>query len=424
MDKIQSLKGMIDLIANRSDPDDFAESIFRTEDALKNIFVNFGYSEIRTPTLEDADLFKRSVGDSSDIVNKELYSFLDKNEKNITLRPENTAGVIRSVIEKKIDVNTHKFWYLGPMWRYERPQKGRYRQFNQAGIEIIGYPEGVAELEIISMICSINNALNIKNSVIKINHLGNQGTKTNYCNALLEYLKPFSSQLDHLDQSRLEKNPLRILDSQNQNTQKILKDAPTIKDFLSDESLKMLQILKDTFSKDCKIEIDYGLVRGLDYYTGLVFEATSDELGAQDAYLGGGRYDNLVQESNPKLSGFGISFGFDRIFLILEELNLFPNLLDSSKSFLFLNFGNDKISNFINSINKLREDGIVCEIYPSDIKIKKQLDYANKKGIDFVVIIGEDELKKDIFKVKDMSKGDESTYSQINSLVEKIKEIS
>ena len=166
MDKIQSLKGMIDLIANRSDPDDFAESIFRTEDALKNIFLNFGYSEIRTPTLEDADLFKRSVGDSSDIVNKELYSFFDKNEKNITLRPENTAGVIRSVIEKKIDANTHKFWYLGPMWRYERPQKGRYRQFNQAGIEIIGHPEGVAELEIISMICSINNALNIKNSVI------------------------------------------------------------------------------------------------------------------------------------------------------------------------------------------------------------------------------------------------------------------
>ena len=153
---------MIDLIANRSDPDDFAESIFRTEDALKNIFVNFGYSEIRTPTLEDADLFKRSVGDSSDIVNKELYSFLDKNEKSITLRPEGTASVIRSVIEKKIDGNTHKFWYLGPMWRYERPQKGRYRQFNQAGVEILGYPEGVAELEIISLILSINSSSDIK----------------------------------------------------------------------------------------------------------------------------------------------------------------------------------------------------------------------------------------------------------------------
>ena len=158
MDKIQSLKGMIDLIGNKSDSKDFAESIFTTEEVLKNIFTNYGYSEIRTPALEDADLFKRSVGDSSDIVNKELYSFLDKNEKSITLRPEGTASVIRSVIEKKIDGNTHKFWYLGPMWRYERPQKGRYRQFNQAGVEILGYPEGVAELEIISLILSINTA--------------------------------------------------------------------------------------------------------------------------------------------------------------------------------------------------------------------------------------------------------------------------
>ena len=414
MDKIQSLKGMIDLIANRSDPDDFAESIFRTEDALKNIFLNFGYSEIRTPILEDADLFKRSVGDSSDIVNKELYSFLDKNEKNITLRPENTAGVIRSVIEKKIDVNTHKFWYLGPMWRYERPQKGRYRQFNQAGIEIIGYPEGVAELEIISMICSINNALNIKNSVIKINHLGNKGTKTNYCDALLDYLKPFSSQLDQLDQSRLEKNPLRILDSQNQNTQKILEEAPTIKDFLSDESLKMLQMLKDTFSKDCKIEIDYGLVRGLDYYTGLVFEAISDELGAQDAYLGGGRYDSLSEQLGGKdLPCIGMAIGIERLALlsniVIEDKTLISFIILSS------NFEEKayKIAHDLRSINP----EIIIDVQLAEGSLKSKLRKASKNNAKFAIIIGEEEIETNTIIIKPLiEKNSEQTVMDINEI--------
>ena len=421
MDKIQSLKGMIDLIANRSDPEDFAESIFRTEDALKNIFINFGYSEIRTPALEDADLFKRSVGDSSDIVNKELYSFLDKNEKKITLRPENTASVIRSVIEKKIDGNTHKFWYLGPMWRYERPQKGRYRQFNQAGIEIIGYPDGVAELEIISMICSINNALNIKKSVIKINHLGNKITKAKYCNALLEYLKPFSSQLDELDQKRLEKNPLRVLESQNQNTQKILKDAPIIKDFLSDESIKMLKILKNTFSKDCKIEIDYSLVRGLDYYTGLVFEAISDELGAQDAYLGGGRYDNLSEQLGGKnLPCIGMAIGIERLSLLsnvdVEDKTLISFIILSS------NFEEKayKIAHNLRTINSK----IVVDVQLSEGSLKSKLRKASKSNAKFAIIMGEEEIQTNSIIIKPLiEKNSEQTVMDINEISSFFKDI-
>ena len=421
MDKIQSLKGMIDLIANRSDPEDFAESIFRTEDALKNIFINFGYSEIRTPALEDADLFKRSVGDSSDIVNKELYSFLDKNEKKITLRPENTASVIRSVIEKKIDGNTHKFWYLGPMWRYERPQKGRYRQFNQAGIEIIGYPEGVAELEIISMICSINNALNIKKSVIKINHLGNKITKAKYCNALLEYLKPFSSQLDELDQKRLEKNPLRVLESQNQNTQKILKDAPIIKDFLSDESIKMLKMLKNTFSKDCKIEIDYSLVRGLDYYTGLVFEAISDELGAQDAYLGGGRYDNLSEQLGGKnLPCIGMAIGIERLSLLsnvdVEDKTLISFIILSS------NFEEKayKIAHNLRTINSK----IVLDVQLSEGSLKSKLRKASKSNAKFAIIMGEEEIQTNSIIIKPLiEKNSEQTVMDINEISSFFKDI-
>ena len=421
MDKIQSLKGMIDLIANRSDPEDFAESIFRTENALKNIFINFGYSEIRTPALEDADLFKRSVGDSSDIVNKELYSFLDKNEKKITLRPENTASVIRSVIEKKIDGNTHKFWYLGPMWRYERPQKGRYRQFNQAGIEIIGYPEGVAELEIISMICSINNALNIKKSVIKINHLGNKITKAKYCNALLEYLKPFSSQLDELDQKRLEKNPLRVLESQNQNTQKILKDAPIIKDFLSDESIKMLKMLKNTFSKDCKIEIDYSLVRGLDYYTGLVFEAISDELGAQDAYLGGGRYDNLSEQLGGKnLPCIGMAIGIERLSLLsnvdVEDKTLISFIILSS------NFEEKayKIAHNLRTINSK----IVVDVQLSEGSLKSKLRKASKSNAKFAIIMGEEEIQTNSIIIKPLiEKNSEQTVMDINEISSFFKDI-
>ena len=421
MDKIQSLKGMIDLIANRSDPEDFAESIFRTENALKNIFINFGYSEIRTPALEDADLFKRSVGDSSDIVNKELYSFLDKNEKKITLRPENTASVIRSVIEKKIDGNTHKFWYLGPMWRYERPQKGRYRQFNQAGIEIIGYPDGVAELEIISMICSINNALNIKKSVIKINHLGNKITKAKYCNALLEYLKPFSSQLDELDQKRLEKNPLRVLESQNQNTQMILKDAPIIKDFLSDESIKMLKILKNTFSKDCKIEIDYSLVRGLDYYTGLVFEAISDELGAQDAYLGGGRYDNLSEQLGGKnLPCIGMAIGIERLSLLsnvdVEDKTLISFIILSS------NFEEKayKIAHNLRTINSK----IVLDVQLSEGSLKSKLRKASKSNAKFAIIMGEEEIKTNSIIIKPLiEKNSEQKVMDINEISSFFKDI-
>jgi len=421
LDKIQSLKGMIDLIGNKYLPDDFAQSIFRTEEALKNIFKNYGYSEIRTPALEDLNLFKRSVGDSSDIVNKELYSFLDKNEKIITLRPEGTASVIRSVIEKKIDGNAHKLWYMGPMWRYERPQKGRYRQFNQAGIEILGYPEGTAELEVISMICSINNALNIKGPLIKINHLGNKNTKAKYCKALLEYLEPYLSQLNELDQIRLEKNPLRVLDSQNQNTKEILKNAPMMKDFISKESIKMLEMLEDTFSKDCKIKIDYKLVRGLDYYTGLVFEAVSDELGAQDSYLGGGRYDNLSEQLGGKhLPSIGMAIGIERLAL-LSNINPEDKALIS---FIILssNFEEKayKIAHYLRTINP----EIIVDVQLSQGSLKSKLRRASKNNAKYAIIMGDEEIeaKKIILKPL-IEKNSEQTIMSIEEISGFVKNI-
>ena len=313
MDKINSLTGMPDLIGQKSNESNSSNKIFETEIALIKIFESYSLNEIRTPALENESLFNRSVGDSSDIVNKELYTFLDKNKKKISLRPEGTAGVARSIIEKKLDNETHRFWYLGPMWRYERPQKGRYRQFYQAGIELLGYSEGLAELEMISMILSINDALGIKNSKIKINHLGNKDAKDQFCEALKNYLEPFSSKLEKLDLDRLNKNPLRVLDSKSEQTKDILKDAPKMNEFVSKESLDLLNLIKNSFSEH-NIEIDYSLVRGLDYYTGFIFEAISDDLGAQDSYLGGGRYDNLFSDlGGKKLPAIGMAIGIERL---------------------------------------------------------------------------------------------------------------
>ena len=425
MEKIQSLTGMMDLIenkANKANKADTANGIFYTEHILKDIFETYSISEIRTPALEDSSLFKRSVGDTSDIVNKELYTFMDKNDKSITLRPEGTASVIRSIIEKKIDNESNKFWYLGPMWRYERPQKGRYRQFSQAGVEILGYSEGIAELEIVSIICSINKALGIENSILKINHLGDKESKEKYCNALKNFLMPLSSKLDEKDIQRLNTNPLRVLDSKNSETQEILKDAPKINDFLTDQSLDLLNLVKNTFSKECNIEIDHTLVRGLDYYTGFVFEAVSSDLGAQDAYLGGGRYDDLCKQLGGKdLPAIGMAIGIERLSLLTKTYKKNRTLI----SFIIISSNLEskayKIAHNLRSINS----SIDIDVQLSDGSLKSKLRRANKDNASYAFIIGEDELKSENIIVKSLN--DENSeqiimnISEIENFIQNIK---
>ncbi|MFL2720467.1 MAG: histidine--tRNA ligase [Gammaproteobacteria bacterium] len=422
MEKIQSLTGMMDLIANKSDKADTANRIFYAEQMLRDIFENYSISEIRTPALENSSLFKRSVGDTSDIVNKELYSFLDKNDRSITLRPEGTASVIRSIIEKKIDNESNKFWYLGPMWRYERPQKGRYRQFNQAGVEILGYSEGIAELEIVSIICSINKALGIENSILKINHLGDKESKQNYCDALKDFLMPLSSNLDEKDIQRLNTNPLRVLDSKNSETQEILKNAPKINDFLTDQSLNLLNLVKNTFSEECNIEIDHTLVRGLDYYTGFVFEAVSSDLGAQDAYLGGGRYDDLCKQLGGKdLPAIGMAIGIERLSLLTKTYKKNRTLI----SFIIISSNLEskayKIAHNLRSINS----SVDIDVQLSDGSLKSKLRRANKDNASYAFIIGEDELKSENIIVKSLN--DENSeqvimnISDIENFIQNIK---
>ena len=396
MDKIHSLTGMLDLYED-GDSGDLSKNIFETEKRIKKIFSNYYLKEIRTPALEDTDLFKRSAGDISDIVNKEIYSFQDRNDKSISLRPEGTASVIRSVIEKKLDQSTHKLWYMGPMWRYERPQKGRYRQFYQAGVEILGYPEGAPEFEIVSLVCSIIEEFNIADCTLKINHLGNQDNKKAYCDALIKFLEPLKKNLDEKDLERLSRNPLRVLDSKNQDTQLILKDAPSLKEFLELKSIELLEAIKGEFSDICNIEIDYTLVRGLDYYSGFVFEALSSNLGAQDSFLGGGRYDSLCSKLGGKeLPSIGMAIGIERF------ASLIGNSTHSDKILSFITLGSTleaktyKIAHRLRSLNK----DIILDMQLSDSSLKAKLRRANKNGSEYAIIVGEEEFNNDTVIIK------------------------
>ena len=396
MANIKSLTGMQDLYDD-GDMKNLSSKLFEVEKRIKDIFINYKFQEIRTPVLEDANLFIRSVGSSSDIVNKEIYSFNDRNDKALAMRPEGTASVIRSIIEKKLELSTHKLWYLGPMWRYERPQKGRYRQFNQAGVEILGIPEGFPEYEMISIICSIIQDFDLKNCVIKINHLGTKENKESFCQALVNFLEPFKKELNEKDQERLEKNPLRILDSKSSETQSILKNSPSIKDFIDESSIDLLNSLKNEFSDLCNIEIDHTLVRGLDYYSGFVFEAISSELGAQNAFLGGGRYDYLCSQLGGKeMPAIGMAIGLERFSDIVSLKNTKKKLVSFIIQTSNLEPKAYKIAHHLRSLNK----DIILDVSLSEGSLKSKMRKANKNNADFAIILGEEEFNNKTVVIK------------------------
>jgi histidyl-tRNA synthetase len=400
--KIQSLRGMPDFF-----PDDLTKWHI-LEKMLSQAFDAFNIDEIRTPLLESTDLFDRSVGNSSDIVNKELYSFLDRNQESISLRPEGSASVIRAIIQKKLEHEKHKLWYQGPMFRYERPQKGRFRQFHQAGVEYLGYEEGLSEYEIISLVLKINEQLGITNYTLKINHLGDEESKENFCQALKDFFKPHITELHEKDIARLNTNPLRVLDSKEQSTQLLLKDAPNFDDFISDRSKALLQDISKHFSDKCNIIIDPALVRGLDYYTGLVFEVVSDDLGAQDAFLGGGRYDHLSQELGGKnMHAIGFAIGLERIVELMQIKKTNPKI----KVALIIVDEQDHQKTY-KIAHDLREANIeiTLDAFLSNSSLKSQLRRANNSQCNFAIIIGSQERDTDQFIWKDLSdQGDQKT---------------
>ena len=430
---------------------------------LRDSFKSFNFQEIQTPSFENLSTLTDKYGDEEDSLMFKILSSGEKVKKadisslndgklskfansisDKALRYDLTVPLSRFVQQNLNEITLpFKRFQTQLVWRADRPQKGRYREFLQCDVDIIGEKNFLNEVECIKVYDHVFENLGLPKLVLRINNREILEGISKIMN--LESLSEISSTLDKSDKigidgvvDELSKKGMKtesidklifFLNIKGSNKSKIdlVRKEFNSKNIPSN-SIDSIEEIINTCNQfklnNIEIEFDLSLARGLGYYTGTIVEVSSPKDFSIGSIGGGGRYDDLVQKNNPKLSGFGISFGFDRIFLILEELNLFPNLLDSSKSFLFLNFGTDKISNFIDSVNQLRKDGIVCEIYPVDVKIKKQLDYANKKGIDFVVIIGDDELKKDIFKVKDMSKGEELTFTQIDSLAEKIKEIS
>ena len=409
--KIQSLRGMPDLF-----PEDLERwHIF--ESKLSKIFHSFDTHEIRTPILEPTELFSRSVGNASDIVNKELYSFLDRNEESISLRPEASASVIRAIIQKKQEQEKHKFWYQGPMFRYERPQKGRFRQFHQVGVEYLGFEEGLSEYELISMVLQINELIGISDYKIKINHLGDELAKENFCKSLVSFLEPHINELHEKDQARLQSNPLRILDSKEKSTQALLIEAPKFQDFLSDASKNFLQNLVDAYSDHCHIQIDQSLVRGLDYYTGIVFETVSQELGAQDAFLGGGRYDNLSKQLGGKdMHAIGFAIGVERIIELLSIENIKQPL---KVGFIIVGEQIDKKTYKIADDLRSANNTIILDTFLSEGSLKSQLRRANKSNCSYAIIIGEEELKNNQVIWKDLSEGGEQELLTSKEVIEK-----
>ena len=402
--KITGIKGMNDML-----PED-AGVWEKFEDAARSVAASYGYRQIRTPILEATGLFSRGVGEATDIVEKEMYSFTDSmNGEQLTLRPECTSAVCRCAIEHNITYNApQRLWYFGPMFRHERPQRGRYRQFYQFGCEALGFAGPDVDIELLSLTARLWKNLGIKAS-LQLNSLGATEERARHREALVAYLKDNYDVLDEDARRRLETNPLRILDTKNPDMQAMVEAAPRLLDFLGEDSRRFLGTLEAGVQA---LGIDYTinprLVRGLDYYNHTVFEGITDRLGAQGTICGGGRYDDLTGIFGmPNMSGVGISFGADRIYDVMTGLNLFPEEVSFTTRVFFTNLGAEEEAASLQLLRSLRDAGVAAEIYPECGKMKKQMEYANRRSIPYVVIIGSQELEAQAATVKDMRSGEQ-----------------
>ena len=408
MKDLKTIRGMPDLY------DEEVERISIVEKTCLETFKSFNFQEFRTPVIENKSLFQRSVGESSDIIQKEVYEFEDRNGELLCLRPEGTAGLVRALITNGLmNDEIKKFFYLGPMFRYERPQKGRKRQFFQAGAELIGEESTKSDVEIILLAKTILEKLGIKYS-LEINYLGKDESLNSYRAYLREYLKNYKDNLEDKVYSRLQRNPIRAIDSKDVKIKEIFEDAKDISAFLNNEEkesfVKTANSLKEL---KVKFSVNKKLVRGLDYYTGTVFEFTVDGLGSQNAVIGGGRYDNLIKELGGRdLPAIGFALGIDRLAEIIKIKNKTKDL--------FIGCINDESINFAQYIgNKLRKDidGIVVENYLGNANVTKQLKKADSQGFKFVMIVGQEEQKTNSFKLKNLTDGSEKILNE-NELVE------
>ena len=384
----------------------------------------FGISEIRTPTFEHTEVFLRGVGEGTDIVNKEMYTFNDKGGRSITLKPEGTAGVARAFIENGM-ANTAlpvKLFYITQCFRYERPQAGRLREFHQFGIEFLGSKEADIDAEAILFAKTFFDKLGVKGLTLYLNSIGCKNCRVNYENALKQFLKEQYDNLCPLCRERFEKNPLRILDCKNDDCKKITASAPKILDYLCDECdthfNKVQSYLK---SAGVEFKINANIVRGLDYYTKTVFEFVSENIGAQGTVCGGGRYDGLIKDlGGSDEKGVGFAMGIERLLLVLEASGVeIPN--ENAVKIYFAPMGEKEKEKAFTLAHMLRLQGVPTELDHMGRGIKAQFKYADKLGVKFVAIIGSTELEKGVVKLKNMVDGTEKEVSETD-LFEAVKD--
>ena len=406
---IQAVRGMQDLLPAQ-------KNISRTiEDVVREVLASYGYQEIGLPQLEQTELFKRVVGENTDIVEKEMYTFDDRNGESLTLRPEGTAGCVRFAEQNGLLFNQiQRLWYSGAMFRYERPQKGRYRQFDQIGAECFGMPGPDVDAELLLMNARVWRKLGLDGDIrLELNSLGNPDARVKFKEKLARYLTAYEEDLDEDSQRRLTTNPLRILDSKSLKTQEILQGAPVLSDFMDNESKQHFEGLCGLLDDNgIAYEVNPNIVRGLDYYNKTVFEWTTKTLGSQGTVCGGGRYDGLVEQLGGKPSpGIGFAMGLDRLSLMLAEK------IESSKDadIYFVSQSNGGRGRALRLAESIRDEllGKKVVVHCGDGKFKSQMKKADASGADLALILGEDEVAAGTVGIKLLREGGEqSTITQ------------
>lgn len=417
MDALRSIRGMNDILPTDANHWQFLEN------SVAELLERYGYGELRLPIVEPTALFSRSIGEVTDIVEKEMYSFEDRNGDSISLRPEGTAGCVRAAIQNNLIASPCRLWYSGPMFRYERPQKGRQRQFHQTGAEIFGYATPDADAELIILLARLWRILGIADAVtLEINSIGSSEARVAYRAALVAYLEQHREALDEDSQRRLLSNPLRILDSKNPDTQALLNDAPALEDYLDAESIEHFATLRTYLdTAGVSYTVNPRLVRGLDYYNKTVFEWVTDKLGAQGTVCAGGRYDGLVQQLGGRSTpGVGFAMGMERLVLMLEACGQLPDA--GSPDIFVVTSGAEAQHAAIAAMEQLRDaqPGLRIVQQLGGGSFRSQMKKADRSGATLALLWGVDEVAAGEVTVKPLRDGQEQLRLPVVSLAETI----
>lgn len=419
--KMKAPRGTVDLL-----PEDTRKWQY-VENLLKELCQLYNYEEIRTPVFEHTEVFQRGVGDTTDIVQKEMYTFEDRGGRSITLRPEGTAGVVRAYIENKLYgslIQPTKLYYFAQMFRYERPQHGRMRQLNQFGVEVLGSADPGVDAEVIALAMTAYKKLGLKSIKLVINSLGDTESRQAHRKALIEHFKPHMDDLCEDCNNRLENNPLRILDCKVDREHEAMKTAPSVLDYLNEESREYFEKVKSYLdAMNIPYTVDPTLVRGLDYYNHTAFEIMSEAegFGAITTLLGGGRYNGLVEQlGGPSTPGIGFGMGLERLMLALEAENItLP--VEKELDIFFVTIGDEVQPKAVQLVQQLREEGIAVDKDYQDRKIKGQLKHADRLKAKYVAILGEEELAKNVINVRFMETGEQEEIA-LDTFIESMKE--